>query len=79
VVAKFDRLFRSVADAAQTIADFDKRGIELVAIAEGFDMAPGGSCARSGRADVHAALVRSRIIARSNSAKTEAICAIALP
>src|SRR6476646_8903480 len=28
VVAKFDRLFRSVADAAQTIADFDKKGIE---------------------------------------------------
>jgi len=26
VVAKFDRLFRSVADAAQTIADFDKKG-----------------------------------------------------
>jgi DNA invertase Pin-like site-specific DNA recombinase len=26
VVAKFDRLFRSVADAAQTIADFEKKG-----------------------------------------------------
>ena len=38
VVAKFDRLFRSVADAAQSIVDFDKMGIELVAIAEGFDM-----------------------------------------
>ena len=38
VVAKFDRLFRSVADAAQTITDFDRRDIELVAIAEGFDM-----------------------------------------
>jgi DNA invertase Pin-like site-specific DNA recombinase len=38
VVAKFDRLFRSVADAAQTIVDFDRMGIELVAIAEGFDM-----------------------------------------
>ena len=35
VVAKFDRLFRSVADAAQTIADFNRRGIELVAIAVG--------------------------------------------
>jgi hypothetical protein len=34
VVAKFDRLFRSVADAAQTIADFDKKGIELVAITD---------------------------------------------
>jgi site-specific DNA recombinase len=38
VVAKFDRLFRSVADAAQTITDFDRKDIELVAIAEGFDM-----------------------------------------
>jgi DNA invertase Pin-like site-specific DNA recombinase len=38
VVAKLDRLFRSVADAANVIADFDKKGIQLVAIAEGFDM-----------------------------------------
>src|SRR6516162_11381766 len=38
VVARLDRLFRSVADAALTIADFDRRGVELVAIAEGFDM-----------------------------------------
>ena len=38
VVAKFDRLFRSVADAAKSIVDFDRMGIELVAIAEGFDM-----------------------------------------
>jgi DNA invertase Pin-like site-specific DNA recombinase len=37
-VTKFDRLLRLVADAAQTIADFDKKGIELVAIAERFDM-----------------------------------------
>ena len=38
VVARLDRLFRSVADAAQTIVDFDKRGIELVSLAEGFDI-----------------------------------------
>ena len=38
VVAKLDRLFRSVADAASVIDDFDKRGIQLVAIAESFDM-----------------------------------------
>jgi serine/threonine protein kinase len=31
VVAKLDRLFRSVADAANVVADFDKRGIQLVA------------------------------------------------
>ena len=38
VVAKLDRLFRSVADAAQTICEFDRHGIELVAICEGFDL-----------------------------------------
>src|SRR5215475_13689892 len=32
VVARLDRLFRSVADAAQTIVDFDKRGIKLVSL-----------------------------------------------
>jgi DNA invertase Pin-like site-specific DNA recombinase len=37
VVAKLDRLFRSVADAANVIDDFDKRGIQLVALPEGFD------------------------------------------
>ena len=38
VVAKLDRLFRSVADAANVIADFDKKGIQLVdhAIQDGF-------------------------------------------
>ena len=36
VVAKFDRLVRSVGDADH--ADFDRRDIELVAIAERFDM-----------------------------------------
>ena len=38
-VAKFDRLCRSVADAAQVMVDFDRRDIKLVAIAEGVDMA----------------------------------------
>jgi DNA invertase Pin-like site-specific DNA recombinase len=38
VVARLDRLFRSVADAAQTICEFDRHGIELVAISEGFDI-----------------------------------------
>jgi DNA invertase Pin-like site-specific DNA recombinase len=38
IVAKLDRLFRSVAEAANVIDDFDKRGIQLVAIAESFDM-----------------------------------------
>src|SRR5262245_55381288 len=38
VAFKLDRLFRSVGDAAGTIADFDREGIELVAISENFDM-----------------------------------------
>jgi DNA invertase Pin-like site-specific DNA recombinase len=38
VVAKLDRLFHSVADAAYVIADFDKMGIPLVTIEEAFDM-----------------------------------------
>src|SRR5262252_6230743 len=29
IVAKLDRLFRSVADAANIIADFDKKGIQV--------------------------------------------------
>jgi len=45
VVAKFARLFSCVADAAQTIVDFDWMGIELVAIVEGFDMT--NSCGRA--------------------------------
>ena len=38
VVAKLDRLFWSVADAANVIDDFDERGIHLVSIREGFDI-----------------------------------------
>jgi hypothetical protein len=34
VASKLDGLFRSVADAASVIVDFDKKGIQLVAIAE---------------------------------------------
>ena len=35
VVAKLDRHCRSLAVAANVVVDFDKRGIQLVAIAEG--------------------------------------------
>jgi DNA invertase Pin-like site-specific DNA recombinase len=59
VVAKFDRLFRSVADAAQTIADFDKKGIELVAIAESFDMTSPYGSAMAQMASVFAELERA--------------------
>jgi hypothetical protein len=34
VISKLDRPFRSVADAASLIADFDKKGIELASRGE---------------------------------------------
>src|SRR5262245_5714541 len=68
IVAKFDRLFRSVADAAQTIADFDRRGIELVAIAEGFDMTNPYGRAMAQMASVFAELERAMIRERTRSA-----------
>ena len=68
VVAKFDRLFRSVADAAQSIVDFDKMGIELVAIAEGFDMTNPYGRAMAQMASVFAELERAMIRERTRAA-----------
>ena len=68
VVAKLDRLFRSVADAASVIADFDKKGIELVAIAEGFDMTNPYGRAMAQMASVFAELERAMICERTRSA-----------
>jgi site-specific DNA recombinase len=68
VVAKFDRLFRSVADAAQSIADFNHRGIELVAIAEGFDMTNPYGRAMAQMASVFAELERAMIRERTRAA-----------
>jgi site-specific DNA recombinase len=68
IVAKFDRLFRSVADAAQTIADFDRRGIELVAISEGFDMTNPYGRAMAQMASVFAELERAMIRERTKAA-----------
>jgi DNA invertase Pin-like site-specific DNA recombinase len=68
VVAKLDRLFRSVADAAGVIADFDKKGIELVAIAEGFDMTNPYGRAMAQMASVFAELERAMIRERTRSA-----------
>jgi len=68
VVAKFDRLFRSVADAAQTIPDFDHRGIEFVAIAEGFDMTNPYGRAMAQMASVFAELERAMIRERTRAA-----------
>jgi site-specific DNA recombinase len=68
IVAKFDRLFRSVADAAQTIADFDKKGIELAAIAEGFDMTNPYGRAMAQMVSVFAELERAMIRERTKAA-----------
>jgi DNA invertase Pin-like site-specific DNA recombinase len=70
IVAKLDRLFRSVADAANVIADFDRKGIQLVAIAESFDM-----CSPYGRAmaqmasvfdELERAMIRERTLCAMN-------------
>src|SRR5207237_5800541 len=68
IVAKFDRLFRSVADAAQTIVDFEKRGIELAAIAEGFDMTNPFGRAMAQIASVFAELERAMTRERTKAA-----------
>src|SRR6516162_7342916 len=68
VVAKLDRLFRSVADAASIIADFDKKRIQLVAIAEGFDMTNPYGRAMAQMASVFAELERAMIRERTRSA-----------
>lgn len=68
VVAKLDRLFRSVADAAGTIAEFERRGIQLVSIAEGFDMTSIYGRAMAQMASVFAELERGMIRERTKSA-----------
>src|SRR5271169_2752133 len=68
VVARLDRLFRSVADAAQTICEFDRYGIQLVAIAEGFDMTNPSGWAMAQMASVFAELERAMIRERTRSA-----------
>jgi DNA invertase Pin-like site-specific DNA recombinase len=68
IVAKLDRLFRSVADAATVIADFDKKGIQLVAVAEAFDMTSPYGRAMAQMASVLAELERAMIRERTRSA-----------
>ena len=68
IVSKLDRLFRSVADAANVIADFDKKGIQLVAIAEGFDMGSPYGRAMAQMASVFAELERAMIRERTRTA-----------
>ena len=68
IVAKLDRLFRSVADAAHVIADFDKKGIRLVALSEGFDLRNLYGRAMAQMASVFAELERALIQERTRSA-----------
>src|SRR5271166_1065728 len=68
VAAKLDRLFRSVADAAATIAEFDRKNIQLVAIAEGFDMTNPYGRAMAQMASVFAELERAMIRERTKAA-----------
>jgi site-specific DNA recombinase len=68
VVAKLDRLFRSVADAANVIAEFDRKGIDLVSISEGFDATTIYGKAMMQVASVFAELERAMIRERTRSA-----------
>src|SRR5262249_52434939 len=68
IVAKLDRLFRSVADAATGIADFHKKSIQLVALAEGFDTTNPYGRAMAQMASVFAELERAMIRERTRSA-----------
>ncbi len=68
VVAKLDRLFRSVADAAVTIAEWNKRHIKMVALYEGFDMSTPMGLAMAQMASVFAELERSMIRERTRAA-----------
>src|SRR5262249_27734035 len=68
IASKLDRLFRSVADAATVIADFDKKGIQLVAIGEAFDTTNPYGRAMAQMASVFAELERAMIRERTRSA-----------
>src|SRR6516164_4929825 len=68
IVSKLVRLFRSVADAANVIADFDRKGIRLVSIAESFDMSSPYGRAMAQMASVFAELERAMIRERTRSA-----------
>ena len=68
VVAQLDRLFRSVADAAQTITSFDRNDIELVPISESFDMTNPYGRAMAQMASVFACLELAMIQKRTGAA-----------
>jgi DNA invertase Pin-like site-specific DNA recombinase len=68
VVAKLHRLFRSVADASNVIADFDRKGKDLVSISEGFDATTIYGKAMMQVASVFAELERGLIRGRTRGA-----------
>lgn len=68
VIAKLDRMFRSVADAAVTLANWDKVGVKLVSIGEGFDMTNPYGRAMAQMASVFAELERALIASRTSAA-----------
>jgi DNA invertase Pin-like site-specific DNA recombinase len=68
LVAKLDRLFRSVADAAVTLAVWGKGEIQLVALAENLDMGSPYGRALAHMASVFAELERELIRDRTKSA-----------
>ncbi len=68
VVSKLDRLFRSVADAAATISQWNATQTTLVAIQEGFDMSSPMGRAMAQMASVFAELEREMIRSRTKAA-----------
>ena len=68
VVSKLDRLFRSVADAANMIGMWNSANIKLVSISEGFDMGNPYGRAMAQMASVFAELEREMIRARTKEA-----------
>jgi len=73
IVAKLDRLFRSVADAAITLDEWGKAGIKFVSITENFDMtSPYGKAMihiMSALAELERAMIRERTKAALASKK----------
>jgi DNA invertase Pin-like site-specific DNA recombinase len=68
VVVKLDRLFRSVADAAMTLATWAKQDVQLVSLTEGFDMTTIYGRAMAQMASVFAELERGMIRERTQAA-----------
>lgn len=68
VVAKLDRLFRSVANAATVMDQWYREGIVLVSIAEGFDLSTPHGRAMAQMVSVFAELERAMISERTKAA-----------